>query len=291
MAQQTSSLRAASRSKTAPSFATATSPRRRRYSALLLTFVVVAAGLGIWWLAFQPMRRASMQMARVVNSFPHDRNAWSQGLTVDEDGTLIEGTGLYRESTLRRVELETGRVLEKVNIDGRMFGEGVTVMGERIFQLTWREKTGIIYDRKTLREIGRFRLEGEGWGLTHDGTHLIVSDGSSTLTFLDPDTFAVVKRLRVTSGTRAVPQLNELEYVEGEIFANIWHQDYIVRIDPKTGRVTGSVDLSRIYPRRDRAHREHVLNGIAYDPAKKRLFVTGKNWPKLYEIEIIDAAQ
>lgn len=239
------------------------------------------------WIAFQPPRRQTTQGVRIVKAYPHDRTAWSQGVVVDDDGTLIEGTGLYGQSTLRRVELETGRVVKKVPLDERYFGEGITVLGDRIYQLTWKEKVGLIYDRKTLRLLDNFPLDGEGWGLTNDGKHLIVSDGSSTLRFFDPETFALVKRLPVTSASRAVSQLNELEFVEGDILANVWHQDYVVRIDPATGNVTGVIDMANVYPRRQRTHREHVLNGIAYDAKNKRLFVTGKNWPKLYEIEIV----
>jgi glutamine cyclotransferase len=288
MSQHTSPARTAQRSQKHLSFSAAAKPSHTR-RWWLIAALVAASIAGLSWLWFQPARRTGSQTVRVVNVFPHDRNAWSQGLAFDDDGTLIEGTGLYRQSSLRRVDLKTGQVLAKVDLDGRLFGEGITVMGDRIYQLTWREKIGLIYDRETLREVDRFRLEGEGWGLTNDGTHLIVSDGSSTLTFLDPKTFDVAKRLRVSSGTRAVSQLNELEYVEGEIFANVWHQDYIVRIDPKTGNVSGAIDLSHVYPRRNRSHREHVLNGIAYDATNKRLYVTGKNWPKLFEVEVIDA--
>ena len=221
---------------------------------------------------------------QVVRAFPHDPRAYTQGL-VFEGGFLYEGTGKYGESTLRKVELETGRVVQSRALERRLFGEGIAILGDRIIQLTWRAGTGIVYDKASLRELRRFRYTGEGWGLAWDGTHLIMSDGSSTLRFLDPTTFKVVRRLLVRSRGRRVGRLNELEYVEGEIFANIWYKDWIARISPATGEVTGWIDLRALWP--DREDREAVLNGIAYDPTNRRLFVTGKNWPKLYEIRLV----
>jgi glutamine cyclotransferase len=253
-----------------------------------LAAVLVALGIGgAIWLSAVESGPATYGF-RVVKAYPHDRTAYCQGLVVDGD-TLIEGTGRYEQSSLRRVELATGRVVQRHNLDPRTFGEGVAVVGDQIFQLTWQDHVCFVYDRATFRPLKRLAYAGEGWGLAYDGTHLILSDGSSTLRFVKPDTFEEVRRLPVKSGGRAVAQLNELEYVEGEIFANVWQTDHIVRIDPKTGEVTGTIDLTELYPRRERNHREAVLNGIAYDAAAKRLFVTGKNWPKLYEIEIVPA--
>jgi glutamine cyclotransferase len=221
----------------------------------------------------------------VVNTYPHDSRAYCQGL-VFADGMLYESTGQYGQSSLRRVELETGRVLQYVALDRRRFGEGIAVWRDRIIQLTWKGRFGIVYDRASFSERKRFRYAGEGWGLTHDGQYLIMSDGSSKLRFLDPRTFGVVRRIDVHSRGRRVRHLNELEYVNGQILANIWQKDYIVRISPQTGEVTGRIDLHDLLPHDQRPDREAVLNGIAYDPDKDRLFVTGKNWPKLFEIRV-----
>jgi glutamine cyclotransferase len=181
--------------------------------------------------------------------------------------------------------LETGRVIQSQALDRDLFGEGIASANGRIHQLTWRNKVALVYESKNLQLLGRLPYSGEGWGLTYDGTHLIMSDGSATLRFLDPRTFRVVRRLLVRSQGRLVSQLNELEYVQGEVFANIWYKDYIARIDPRTGEVTGWIDLRNLWA--ERTDRERVLNGIAYDAAKDRLFVTGKNWPNLYEIRLV----
>lgn len=222
---------------------------------------------------------------RIVASFPHDPHAFTQGL-ISVDGQLIEGTGNYGRSSLRRVDPATGRVEQDARLPPHLFGEGVTLWQDRLIQLTWREGLGLIHDRDSLALVDTFEYSGEGWGLTHDGRHWIMSDGSSELRFLDPDTRRVVRRLPVRDGVRAIDSLNELEWVEGEIWANVWHSDRIARIDPATGGVTGWIDLSGLYPEAERPHREAVLNGVAYDAKTRRLFVTGKNWPRLYEIEI-----
>ena len=222
---------------------------------------------------------------RVVADFPHDPAAFSQGLVI-VDGQLYEGTGKKGESTLRKVDLKTGRVEVFVPLDRSYFGEGITILNDRIYQLTWENHLGFVYDLKTLKQLRTFRYSGEGWGLANDGKHLIMSDGTAILRFLDPQSFEVVKRVRVRSSQGQVDKLNELEYVKGEILANIWYEDRIARISPETGEVLGWIDLSSLYPARQRS-REDVLNGIAYDEASGRLFVTGKNWPKLYEIELL----
>ncbi len=223
--------------------------------------------------------------AKVIAEFPHDPTAFTQGLVVVE-GQMYEGTGKKGESTLRKVDLKTGRVELFVPLEPDLFGEGITVLGDRIYQLTWQNRIGLVYDRKTLRPAKTFRYSGEGWGLTHDGKRLILSDGTSLLRFLDPQTFEVVKRLRVTSSNGPVDKLNELEFVNGEILANIWYQDRIARISAESGEIRGWIDLSAVYPARRRATKEDVLNGIAYDESSGRMFVTGKNWPKVYEIEL-----
>lgn len=222
----------------------------------------------------------------VVNAWPHDPQAFTQGL-VYLDGQLLESTGLNGRSSLRRVELETGRVLKKVNLPSEYFGEGLAVLRDRIYQLTWQHQRGFVYDLATLSPLREFTYSGEGWGLTTDGRALILSDGSPTLRFLDPETSQVLHTLTVTIDGRPLPQLNELEFIDGEIFANIWQTHTIVRIDPATGRVTGTIDLTGILPAQERHRDTDVLNGIAYDPATKRLFVTGKNWPRLFEIKLL----
>lgn len=225
---------------------------------------------------------------RVINTFPHDPAAFTQGLEF-EDGVLYEGTGLNGESSLRRVALETGEVLQQHDLGDEFFGEGITILNDRIYQLTWQSGTGFVYDQQTFEPLGEFAYSTEGWGLTDDDTHLIMSDGSSTLYFRDPETFDEVRRVEVHDNRGPVTMLNELEYIDGEIYANVWRTDIIVRIDPSSGDVTGRIDLSGLLSDDDRrGYQPDVLNGIAHDPASGRLLVTGKRWPKLFEIEILD---
>ena len=222
----------------------------------------------------------------IKNTYPHDRAAFTQGL-VFRDGFLWESTGQYGSSSLRQVELQTGRVVKSVPVSREFFAEGMTIFGGKVYQLTWQEKRAFVYDAKDFRRVGEFRYAGEGWGLTHDGESLVMSDGTSTLRFLDPETFAVRRALRVVDGNRPVEQLNELEYVRGEIFANVWQEDRVARIDPQTGQVTGWIDLRGLLSASDARGDEDVLNGIAYDEQSDRLFVTGKLWPKLFEIRLV----
>jgi glutaminyl-peptide cyclotransferase len=262
-----------------------------RWRRTLLVLVALGAGTGLGWLAlhFASAGRVATWQYRIVRDFPHDRSAYTQGLVFHE-GWLYEGTGRYGESDLRKVELESGRVMQRVPLAPRYFGEGITIWQDRIFQLTWRERTAFEYDLETLQPTGRtFRYSGEGWGLTHDGKHLILSDGTSVLRFLDPETWQVVRRITVRDGRQRILNLNELEYIEGEIFANIWKQDVLVRISPRTGAVLGWVDMRGLWPLEERRDDDQVLNGIAYDPPTGRIFVTGKNWPKLFEIELVPA--
>jgi len=223
--------------------------------------------------------------AEILNIYPHDSAAFTQGLTV-YDGQLYEGTGQYGESTLRRVDLESGELLQRHNLESSYFGEGITVMDDKIYQLTWRSNVGFVYELDTFNQLGSFYLPGEGWGITHDGEHLIVSDGSAYLRFLDPETLQEVSRLEVRDAQGAVNNLNELEYINGEVWANIWYRDYLVRIDPQSGVVNSLVDLSNLNSNRRRF--DDVLNGIAWDAENERLFVTGKLWPRLYEIRVLD---
>jgi glutamine cyclotransferase len=221
----------------------------------------------------------------IVNIYPHDPAAFTQGL-VFVDGKLYEGTGEEGRSSLREVELETGHVLKKVDVPEPYFGEGIALLNGKIYQLTWQHQVGFVYDAKTFQQVGKFNYSGEGWGLTTDGHSLILSDGSNRIRFLDPDSFRVTKTIAVLDGKLAVNELNELEYVNGEIYANIWHDQRIATIDPQTGRVTGWIDLNGLLPPGDVTDEEAVLNGIAYDEAGKRLFVTGKLWPRLFEIKL-----
>jgi glutamine cyclotransferase len=222
----------------------------------------------------------------VVNVFPHDPKAFTQGLIYLE-GFLYESTGLYGESTLRKVDLETGKVLHMISLSEEDFAEGMTAWEETLVQLTWREHRGYVYERADFTLQSQFNYETEGWGLTHDGEMLIMSDGSALLYFLNPDTFEVERTVSVTYRGGEVVWLNELEYIQGEVYANVWQTDRIIRINPKTGQVAGWIDLAGILPDNAETKDAGVLNGVAYDPETGRLFITGKNWPYLYEIILI----
>jgi glutamine cyclotransferase len=223
----------------------------------------------------------------VVNVYPHDKNAFTQGL-VFEDGVLYEGTGLYGESTLRRLELETGNVLQLHALPDQFFGEGITVFEGKIIQLTWQSHKGFVYDKDSFELLLEFSYPTEGWGITHDDSRLIMSDGTATLHFLNPETFEEVGHIEVYDNDRPVTRLNELEYIQGEVYANIWTEEKIAIINSQTGQVKGWINLSGL---RDRENLEagNVLNGIAYDAKEDRLFVTGKLWSLLFQIELIPA--
>jgi len=221
----------------------------------------------------------------VIRSSPHDPSAFLQGL-VWHDGGFFESTGLLGRSTLRRVEWPSGRVLRQVNLPPDVFGEGLARVGNRLVQLTWRSGRGFVYDLATLRLLREFRYEGEGWGLAYDGASLVVSDGTDVLTYLGPQRFTPTRKLAITWNGRPLHGLNELEFIEGEVWANVWHTDFIVRIDPVSGRVASFLDLAGLLPSDRRPHEEAVLNGIAYDPATRRVFVSGKLWPLIFEIRV-----
>ena len=221
----------------------------------------------------------------MVAAYPHDPRAFTQGLLYD-DGTLLESTGGYGRSTLRRVELRSGRVVAERRLPAHLFGEGLARAGDRLIQLTWRAGRALVYDAATLEPAGSFEYPGEGWGLAFDGTHLVMSDGSATLRFLSPSGFAEVRRLEVRDRTGPVERLNELEYVGGYIYANVWHDERIAVISARSGEVRAWIDLAGILPLPFRRTGEEVLNGIAHDPRTGRLFVTGKGWPRLFEIEV-----
>jgi glutamine cyclotransferase len=236
-------------------------------------------------LSNKPANTSTQYTYSVVNEFPHDANAFTQGLVID-DGVLYEGTGLEGYSTLRRVELETGEVLQLYSLPTEFFGEGITVFGDKIIQLTWISHKGFVYDKNTFDLIQNFTYPTEGWGITHNGTHLIMSDGTANLYFLDPETFERVGQISVNDAGNPVTKLNELEYIKGEIYANVWLQDRIAIIDPKTGNVRAWIDLTGI-GNSENTSINNVLNGIAYNANDDRLFVTGKMWSKLYEIQLI----
>jgi glutamine cyclotransferase len=254
-----------------------------------LKFVLAAAAVaGIAaiaiWSQIDTAAGRGAPTVKVIAAHPHDRNAFTQGLVVHE-GQMLEGTGQYGSSSLRRVDIATGRVEELVPLPSAYFGEGITVLDGRIYQLTWQNGVAFIYDAETLALERTARYDGEGWGLTTDGMRLILSDGSASLSFLEPETFGVERQVTVRENGQPITRLNELEYIDGEIWANVWYDDRIVRIAPSSGEVLGWIDLSRLYPSPGRA-RDDVLNGIAYDADSGRLFVTGKNWPQLFEIEV-----
>jgi glutamine cyclotransferase len=221
----------------------------------------------------------------VVHVYPHDTSAYTQGLAF-RDGFLYEGTGRNGHSSLHKVRLETGEVVQQINLGSEFFGEGITILKDKVFQLTWQSGVGFVYDVNTFALLKKVSYSGEGWGLASDGRELFLSDGTSEIRVLDPDSFKEKHRLKVHDGSASVDQLNELEFVEGQIFANIWHSNRIARISPQTGEVVGWIDLNGLLSSVYRLEPEAVLNGIAYDPARKRLFVTGKLWPSVFEIKI-----
>lgn len=224
---------------------------------------------------------------KVIHTYPHDKNAFTQGLLYD-DGVLYEGTGQETGSTLRETELETGKVKRQHDLDNSLFGEGIALYNNRIFQVTWKSKVGFVYNKSDFKLINKIYYSTEGWGLTTLKDNIVMSDGSNMLYFYEPDMFTVASKIEVYDNEKKVDKLNELEYIEGEIWANIWMTDQIARIDPVSGKVLGYINLKGLLPEADRTPDTDVLNGIAYDPASKRIFVTGKLWPKLFEIRLTE---
>jgi glutamine cyclotransferase len=261
----------------------------KRGCVALMGVLLVEAVRVIGFVPQAPLRAAVPRYGyTVVRSFPHDRDAFTQGLQY-LDGALYESTGLNGRSSIRRVKLDTGEVLQKRDIPEQYFGEGITIWKSDLIQLTWQTGIGFVYDRRTFEPKRTFRYAGEGWGLTHNGAELIMSDGTDELRFLNPSTLAEKRRVKVTALGKPVRDLNELEFLKGEVFANVWNTDVVARIDPKTGRVLGWIDLSGLLSPSERAAADSaggVLNGIAYDAADDRLFVTGKLWPRLFEIKL-----
>lgn len=232
--------------------------------------------------AFPVFAEVPVLKAEVVNTFPHDPMAFTQGL-VFHKGQLYEGTGRNGESSLRKVELTTGEVQQRTMLPNQHFGEGITILNDKVYQLTWQTHLGVVYDLASLKQVQSFYLPGEGWGITHDGSKLIVSDGTAFLRFLDPTTLREVGRVQVTEDGMPLDKLNELEFIDGQVWANVWYTDFIVRIDPATGKVVSKLDLTGLNEQRST---DDVLNGIALDAESGRLFVTGKLWSQLYEIKV-----
>ena len=221
----------------------------------------------------------------IINKYPHDPEAFTQGLVIHEN-LFYEGTGLYGESSLRIVEPETGEIIQSISLEPEYFGEGITIHNDHIYQITWRENKGFIYTMD-LTPTGNFTISGEGWGLTTDGTFLIMSDGTSTISYIDPDTRTTTSTLTVTYEEKEIDQINELEYIEGLIYANIWQTDRIAIIDPETGIVVSWIDLTGLVDELDYQNGINVLNGIAYDQANDKIYVTGKLWPNIFEIKLV----
>ena len=225
---------------------------------------------------------------KIINTYPHPPDSFTQGLAFAK-GFLYEGTGKYGLSSLRKIRLESGEILKEYKLPQDLFGEGITIFKDKIIQLTWYSRTGFVYDINSFQLLKTFRypFRIEGWGITNDGKHLIVSDGSNRLFFIDPESFSPMKILEVYDHNGPVLKINELEYIEGVIFANVWQTSKIIRIDISSGIVTGIIDLKEIVPRQFRGHPDHVLNGIAYDSEEKRIFVTGKMWPQVFELKLL----
>ena len=253
-------------------------------AAFLLIFESFSQGVFASEACAQEKNSTLVYGYEIINIYPHDISAFTQGLVFD-GGVMYESTGITGRSTVRKVDLKTGKVLESIEVPARHFGEGIAIVGNRIIHLTWRSGKGFVYNKNTFEILTTFSYPTEGWGITYDGRNLIMSDGSSKLYFLDPVSFEQIGILNVYAEDGPVSKLNELEYVEGEIFANQWGSDRIARIDPKSGRVTGWIELSGLLTDEDKKNKVDVLNGIAYDPREDRLFVTGKLWPKIFEIK------
>jgi glutamine cyclotransferase len=225
---------------------------------------------------------------KILNSWPHDRGAYTQGL-VWEDGFLYEGTGQWNESSLRKTDIRSGEAVHIMNLPDDVFGEGITILNDRIFQLTYKSQVGFVYDKESFRRIQKVYYENkEGWGLTHNGENLIMSDGSHRIYYMDPEYFSEIRQIEVYDDKGPVNRLNELEYIEGKIFANIYGEEEIVVIDPESGKVSGRINMQGILPQEDRHRRIDVFNGIAWNPDQRILYVTGKYWPRLFEVSLQD---
>lgn len=266
----------------------ASSGRNTKFAfAFLAVSFLAVAGAMMWPASAEP--RTQVIPLKVVNTFPHDRSSFSQGLII-HNGQLYEGTGHYGESRLRQIDIETGVPRVDVAMPDSVFGEGITILNGVLYQLTWKENVMLTYDPKTLKQTGGIpyqqidRALKEGWGMTHDDKHLIISDGTSYIRFVDANTMKTVRKIKVKDGFRSVSKLNELEYVNGQILANIWYSNQIAVIDPSTGKIRAWLDATKLRPAEVAKDREAALNGIAWDAKAKKLYITGKNWPVLYEV-------
>jgi glutamine cyclotransferase len=261
----------------------------KRWVAAVSALIVVVVLVGVLAIALNggqtgnpPVDQAVNYTYSVVKAYSHNTSAYTEGL-VYSNGSLYESTGEYGTSSLRRVDLKTGTVLQEYNLSGEYYGEGLALVDGALVQLTWLNHIGFVYDANTFTQMRNFTVSTQGWGLTYDGTSLILSDGSSTLSYLDPQTYQVTRQVDVKDGNQSITNINELEYINGDVYANIWMTNRIAIINPQTGQVKGWIDLTGIYQSTDF---NSVLNGIAYDQQTNRLFITGKNWPNLYEITI-----
>jgi glutamine cyclotransferase len=262
---------------------------KKQYLAVILTVITILVLSPVAYILLSNMPAESSEPLRytyeIVNAYPHDTDAFTEGL-VFEDGFIYEGTGLNGASTLRKVELKTGRTLQFSSLPSEFFGEGITILGDRIIQLTWQSQKGFVYNKSSFDILEEFTYPTEGWGITYDGIRLIMSDGTANLYFLKPETFEVTGQVEVHDKNGTVANLNELEYVKGYVYANIWTEDRIAIIDSQTGEVKGWIDLTGLRSPTD-ADPDNVLNGIAYDASVDRLFVTGKRWATLYKIKVV----
>jgi glutamine cyclotransferase len=223
----------------------------------------------------------------IIQTYPHDPNAYTQGLFYD-NGFLYEGTGKRGRSSLRKVDLETGELISSHALPNEYFGEGIASVNDRIIQLTWTSKTGFVYDKETLELLNKVQYPTQGWGLTTDGSRLIMSDGTATIYFLDPEYFSELKRIKIYDHNGPIQDLNELEYINGKVYANIWQESYIISFDPGSGKVLEKIDCSKLVPQKYKNDRDNVLNGIAWDKKNQRLFLTGKRWSNIYQVEIVE---
>ncbi|MFN2340094.1 MAG: glutaminyl-peptide cyclotransferase [Halanaerobium sp.] len=255
---------------------------KNKIKLLTVILFLILTAAAVPKLKAEEMKKLDYQ---ILASYKHDPQAFTQGLEIYKN-QLFEGTGLYGSSSLRKVELESGQILKKLELDQKYFGEGITILNDKIYQLSWKENTAFVYnlDFKLLKT---FSYQGEGWGLANDGQHLIMSNGSEYLSFRNPETFALIKKLEIKNGDQKIKNINELEYQAGFIYANIWQTDYILKINAENGKVKAYLDLKGIL-KTDYEGEVDVLNGIAYDPQENNFLVTGKLWPKIYRIKIIE---
>jgi glutamine cyclotransferase len=259
-----------------------------RYIAVFLMGLFVFLSLSFSKNSTKTLKSSTKKIPyKIINTYPHPQDSFTQGLAY-ENGFLYEGIGQFGLSSLRKIKLETGEIIKEYRLRSDLFGEGITLYEDKIIQLTWLSRIGFVYDKESFRLLKTFRYPSaiEGWGITTDGNHLMISDGSHRLYFLDPESFKERRRLEVYNHSGPVHKINELEFIEGAVFANVWQTSHIIKIDRRSGEVVGIIDLKEIVPEQFRGHQDNVLNGIAYDSEMKSIFVTGKMWPHVYEIKM-----